>query len=509
MQIAYLEQFRELFRGRETFYGQYGDGPDKRVQTLKGATPREAWEKHLLGEGPYLGQVPIRLDNTCYFGAIDIDDDAIDHQHLAQRVKELNLPLVVCRSKSGGAHCYVFFRNPVPAPAVIKSLKLWAEALGHKQNVDGRQIEIFPKQAAIRAKDSGNWINLPYYGADGSTRRGVSPTGELLSLAEFIAVAEMLMVANAAALAEIQPHDQGVFAHGPPCLQKLHALGLEEGSRNSGMYNIAVFFKLSRPEDWKEAVAEYNVQYLSTPLRQTEVDVINGSVERKDYSYNCDELPIQPHCARSVCNKRRYGIARLRSAIGVKQFPEMTRLRKILTDPPRWVVAVDGVDVELTTDDITQLPRLRRALFEKLNLVIPVIKPGDYDDILRDLLSESEQIEAPEDAGIRGQFNTLVEQFLVRAKSAENREDILQGLPYSEANRVYFRSADLLTFLERKRFTKYSAAEVYTALRSIGAEHSALRTKRSVVKVWSLPITSNLKYDDLEPLPIEKLGAEF
>lgn len=507
--VAFVDQFRELFKGRESFYGQYGDGAEKKIQTLKGAAPLEAWERHIRGEGPYLGQVPIRLDNTCYFGAIDIDDDGIDHQPLAAKVKEFKLPLIVCRSKSGGAHLYVFFREPVPAPIVVKTLKLWSAMLGHKQNADGRAVEIFPKQTAIRPKDSGNWINLPYYGADKSTRKAINADGKELTLAEFIAVAELLMVQNAAALSEIQSPDQGIFAHGPPCLQKLHTIGYEEGSRNNGLYNVAVFFKMAREDDWKNAVREYNISSFTPPLKPGEVDTIIASVDRRDYAYNCDELPISAHCSRGLCNKRRFGIARLRSDHSIKAFPEMTNLRKILTDPPRWLINIEGTDVELATEDLMQMPRLRKELFEKLNMVIPIIKVTDYDDILRKLISQSTQILAPEDAGTRGQFNMLVEMFLSRSRSAEEREDILQGLPFAEKGRIFFRSADLLSFLERKKFHKYSTAEVYSQLRASGAEHCALRTKKAVLKVWSMPIPGYEQTEDFDPVPAEKLGSEF
>lgn len=508
--IAYLEQFQALFSGREAFYGQYGDGAEKKIQTLTGETPVKAWERHINGEGPYLGQVPIRLDNTCYFGAIDIDDDVIDHQALAKRIADFRLPLIVCRSKSGGAHCYLFFEKPVAAPIVVRTLKNWAEMLGHTSNNDGRAIEIFPKQTALRPKDSGNWINLPYYGGDASNRKAVNSDGELLDFGQFIAVAEMKRVKDARALADIQPATgKGAFSDGPPCLQKLHVIGYAEGTRNSGLYNVAVFFKLAFPDDWQDRVATYNGENFTPPLTEREVKTVCQSVERKDYSYNCDELPIQPHCQRGLCNKRRFGIASLKSTHNIKMFPKMTNLRKILTDPPRWLVSVEGTDVELTTDDITQLTRLRKVLFEQLNIVIPVIKPTDYDDILRNLLKEHELIEAPEDAGIRGQFLMLIDQFMARAKSAESREDIAQGLPFGEDGRVYFRSSDLLSFLERKRFYKYAASEIYTALRSIGAEHSAIRTKKAVIKVWSIPESKQAQTEDFDPLDPAKLGVEY
>lgn len=506
-----LDSFKELFSGREGYYGQYGDGAEKKIQTLKGTPSDDIWARHLSGEGPYLGMVPIRLDNTCLFGAIDVDDDNIDHKELAQHVKELRLPLVVCKSKSGGAHLYVFFQNPVPAPLVSKALKSWAVALGHKDNVDGRPVEIFPKQTALRPKDSGNWINLPYYGASTSKRKAVSVTGETLPLEEFIAIAEMLRVKDATELTLIQPATGDIFGEGPPCLQTLHVKGFAEGTRNSGLYNIAIFFKLAFPDDWQNRVAQYNLDNFAPALQPGEVTTVVTSVARKDYSYNCDELPIQPHCQKALCNKRKYGVLKLRSQRSTKAFPPMSALRKILTDPPRWIVNMGGKDVELTTDDITQLPRLRKVAFEKLDLVLPNIRPADYDEILRDLLATAEVIDAPEDAGVYGQFMSLVRQFLEKHKAAEAKEDLFHGLPFKDKdeNLIFFRSQDLMSFLERRRFGKYAASEMFTVLRSSGADHKVVRTKKGLVRCWVMPAPKEEQTESFDPIPQERLGEKF
>jgi hypothetical protein len=43
------------------------------------------------------------------WGCIDIDSYAgFDHQKLINKIKQFKLPLVVCRSKSGGAHVFLF-----------------------------------------------------------------------------------------------------------------------------------------------------------------------------------------------------------------------------------------------------------------------------------------------------------------------------------------------------------------------------------------------------------------
>ena len=77
----------------------------------------------------------------------------------------MDLPLVLCRSKSGGAHLYMHFKQPVPAKQARDALVGCMQALGF----DG--CEIFPKQTQRTSdKNIGNWINLPYYSAVGTDR---------------------------------------------------------------------------------------------------------------------------------------------------------------------------------------------------------------------------------------------------------------------------------------------------------------------------------------------------
>jgi hypothetical protein len=54
-------------------------------------------------------------DDACLWGAIDIDQYPLDHSEVLKRLSRLELPLVVCRSKSGGAHLYLFFKEFVEA----------------------------------------------------------------------------------------------------------------------------------------------------------------------------------------------------------------------------------------------------------------------------------------------------------------------------------------------------------------------------------------------------------
>ena len=65
-----------------------------------------------------VGSIPIDETSHCSFGALDIDDYNLDLVELLSKVKRFKLPLVVCRSKSGGAHLFLFLSEKVAASEV-------------------------------------------------------------------------------------------------------------------------------------------------------------------------------------------------------------------------------------------------------------------------------------------------------------------------------------------------------------------------------------------------------
>ena len=145
--------------------------------------------RHLGGENPSLLSIPILPDGKCCFGAIDVDrhkkeDGTVDHAALARRVTELNLPLIVCRSKSPrSAHLFAFFRETEGLAAVDarRLLEHWRRVLG----IEGA-YEIFPKQTELKPGQVGSGINLPYFG---SKRGAFGKDGEELTLDGFLSLA--------------------------------------------------------------------------------------------------------------------------------------------------------------------------------------------------------------------------------------------------------------------------------------------------------------------------------
>ena len=186
-----ITRFKAIFTGLDIAYGTYriesekssGKQAGKAVVVRKPPTD-DLWQKHLEGVEPSLGIIPIRADNSCIWGCIDIDQYPLDHAGLIKKIRSLELPLVVCRSKSGGAHVFLFTKEPIPAAEMQKYLKGAAALLGEA----GR--EIFPKQAEILVErgDTGNFLNLPYFGGDDTMRYAFTDDGQAATLEEFYAL---------------------------------------------------------------------------------------------------------------------------------------------------------------------------------------------------------------------------------------------------------------------------------------------------------------------------------
>ena len=54
-------------------------------------------------------------DSKCFWGCIDVDMYPLNLKELAQKINSKKLPLIVFRSKSGGAHIFIFVKESISA----------------------------------------------------------------------------------------------------------------------------------------------------------------------------------------------------------------------------------------------------------------------------------------------------------------------------------------------------------------------------------------------------------
>lgn len=489
--MSYLQKFKAIFSGLEIAYGTYkiekerGDGKQAGKATVVRQPPTDdLWEAHLMGNGPTLGIIPIRSDNSCSWGCIDIDQYPLDHAALVKKIAEISLPLVVCRSKSGGAHCFCFVREPIPARDMQDYLKACAALLGEA----GR--EIFPKQAEILVDrgDTGNFLNLPYYGGDNSTRYAIKADGTSATLEEFFELYEACAQTGTPVPPEPPKKETAPIKDGPPCLQALCSQGFPEGTRNNGLFNIGIYLKKQSPASWEDKVVEHNIKFFDPPLPNNEVQVVIKQLNRKDYRYKCKDAPLNSFCNSSLCRTRRFGIG----GHGPDS-PTLSSLSKYASEPPLWFLDINGRRIELETDSLFNQAAFQKACVEKLNILPPTLKKSDWEGMLNELLKEmveTEQIsQASEDTSVTGRFMDLLEEFTTHMQQAMDRDEILMGRPWMDTDegRMFFRMKDLEGHLKRNNFTGMTAPKMAQRLRDMGGEPMSVFLKGRTVRCWKIP----------------------
>ncbi len=507
-----LSRFSATFAGRATAHGYLILNQDgtKTAKTYQLPAPDDAYEKHLKGEGHPFGVIMIREDDTCLFGAIDYDDDGVDHFELEAKIVAHQLPLVVCRSRSGAAHLFLFLREPVAAKIVVDCLKKFREVLGIEKNPNGSPSEIFPKQVKVSPGGTGNWINIPYYDHETTTRYAVAGQ-RALSLAEFLDKAVDRSVSETDLLEWSDPA-LGPFRDGPPCLQEYHKRGCPEGGRNNALLNVGIFFRASEPGMWQDRLREYN-DNIEAPVDYRELGQITRNLDKHDgYVYTCKQHPIESLCKKKECKKQKYGIGFFKKKAQLDALPELGNLIKIvpanpltgIPDPPRYRLTVNNVVLECTGEQLFNPRAFCRLLAQsELNLLVDPPKEFEWNELLRKMLLEVKIEETPEEAGLRGQLLTHFNTFLATRHKSDTVDDVLLGRAASDGNgRVYFCGLDFGAFLIRRGFRDYETSQIYAILqRSQNMTHEMRTLKGKKISLWSVPEPTNEQSESFDHPP--------
>jgi hypothetical protein len=498
-----IKRFCDLFAGYEKAHGQhelFGEADENgkikgKAKTLGYGASMAEYKAHLSGAGPSLGVIPLLENNRCSWGAIDIDiqGEVVLREQLdvlESRIRKMELPLVVCRSKSGGAHLYLFCDPPVAAQILQKKLGEFAAALGYGGT------EVFPKQITrVNENDRGNWINICYYGVTGvePTNRFCIRNGKpIMELAEFVKYAEMMRITERA-LVGVAIAMGSDFADGPPCLQHLATHGLDQGGRNISLTNVAIYYKKKNPDSWQDDVMKFNFDKVSPSLDHAEVSQILKNISRKEYFYTCKNPPLCNHCDKKACAKREFGITFGSSAGELFPIENLTRCSS--KDSVRWYAEHQGCRLELTTDQLFNPFQLQKVFAEKFMVVIISGKHKDWLVRLKELMLTCDEVTDPEDASKQGQFEKLLDNFFSASRPARNRDELIKGNSYTENGRIYFRSEDLFNYLNVRRFN-HNTHEIWQWLKDVGATDHQMRIKGKMLRTWSLPEPE--KFDNME-----------
>lgn len=503
-----VESMMTLFAGFRSAYGIYvtkdaavpGEKHKGTARTAREEVTETLWSRHLEGKES-LGIITITEEGECWWGAIDVDIYNLNHKELLARIHSRNLPLVPCKSKSGGAHLMLFTSEPVPASLMQDKLTEFASSLG----LSGQ--EIFPKQRHIDTSrdDLGSWVNMPYFNAKDTVRFAYSAsTVKALTLPAFIKHANSKRITKAE-LKNLSPKvlvpkgtpkartgqvasDAADFTDGPVCFQQITDQGpVPKGQRNTAMLNMGIYAKKRWPDTWEQELARMNDSYMDPPRTPEEVSATIKNLRKKDYFYNCKSQPMVSYCNPALCKTREHGIGADEMTV------QVTELRKLDTDPPLWFMDIaNHGTVQMSTDQLNSSIGFTKACMEQLSFR-PVVNAKVWTALLGECFEKLIIIEMSEeekvDGSISGAFESLVQEFLQRP-SAETWEEILLRKPYTNGEAVYFRLDDLMQWIGKKGFRDYGRHQAINALRQMGAVHQRQRklAHNRVVRLWSMPI---------------------
>ena len=416
-----MEDFRKIFTGLKRAHGcTFVDKKGADGLKIKGTSfvkrepvTDQLWQNHLNGIEPSLGIIPINEDNECRWGCIDVDKYNLDHKQLLNKLP-MGVPLHVCRSKSGGAHIFLFTTDFVPAKLMRDKLMSLSAVLGFGN------AEVFPKQIELKSQDdTGNFLNLPYFNCKNTTRYCFDDKGNAVTIDVFLSAVEV----SALTPKELQDlkiqRPKSEYDDGPPCLQSLTKEKLDDG-RDRVMFQFRVYAKKKWPDSWADKLDEFNFKHFVNPFRHDEIAKFRK--DKKDYGYLCKDEPMCNHCDKQLCKTRKFGVGTQ------SMFPQLSDLQIVQLDPKIFRLNVDGERIELKAEELQEQRLFVRACMNQIHKFPAEIKRKDYKEMVTLLMSNPEIIEAPTGASKLEQLAEHLENYCTsRTAEGASKEDMESG----------------------------------------------------------------------------------
>ena len=418
-----IERFRNIFQGLDRAHGvtivgeSNGNGQKVKGKSFVKRDPvtPELWLKHLQGT-ENLGIIPINDNSECRWGCIDIDSYAgFDHKKLINKIKNLNLPLIVCRSKSGGAHVFLFTSDYVSAKIMRDKLVQIRAVLGYGNS------EVFPKQTELKSQDdTGNFLNLPYFNGNDSTRYAFNDNGEAVNLDGFYLLYENKKQKNVDNIKVERPKSE--FSDAPPCIEILALNKIGEGGRNNALFHYGTYAKQKWPSEWKSKLIMFNATAMEKPMPDSEVQIVITQHDKKDWGYKCKDQPMCSVCDKTLCRSRKYGIGQ------EILFPGLTDLQVIDLEDPYYYLNVDGERLYLeNVKYLRQQSLFQEACMKQLRNRPPTLKEKDWVTITNLLLHNAEVTEPAEGLRTEDQLQNHLEEFCLNRQVSTDKNDLKKG----------------------------------------------------------------------------------
>lgn len=459
----------------------------------------ELLRRHVAGEIT-VGAYQVRGDTVRWL-CLDLDGDYGNPETCREAVRALAATarrrgLAPLAEVSGGKGWHVWLLTAeISAVLAIQVAAGLLAAAGPAAREGPHQVEIFPKQTETGPeKPFGNLVKLPFGIHRGSGVRSqlVHPeTLQPLPGEEQVELLAAIAPHTEAQLAAVVREwgDVGQAPRKPSAPGR--ATGADGGPILSGTRNATLtsFAGTMRRRGMIEreiaaALLAINAR-CEPPLSEAEVRKIAWSIGRK-----------HPH-------ETGWDVGAIPDRLTT-----IEPLRKVLTEPPRWVVTVREQPLELIHADLIEFRRFKSICIAKLNYV-PLFASAT-DDAGHKLTQQAtwEKVflapalarldpgrayeAAPDDAGERGATWHDVLAFINDRPHGETLRELDTRALVRVNGHILFRGRTLREWLKRHGAHLLPADELWSVVRTHGGKPVSVRTAGGVLKAWRVPVPAEL-----------------
>ena len=484
------QTLNRIFKGLDDAFGYYKIEHQKVATVKKTGKARteskpltiEQWIEHLEGKIG-LGVVPINRNNKCNWACLDIDSyEGFDHKKLLQDIFDFGLPLVVCKSKSGGAHCFLFLSEEVECVHVRQYLTKLSIVLGHPG------VEVFPKQdKLVSENDKGNWLNMPYFNTD--ERKCIQLDDDSikeLSLEEFVEYVDLEALTedqfytifndyNPDKADQINITDE-ILQGAPPCIISLAKNLIQNGTRSDVLIHFGTLIhKKYGPDQFNVYMPEINQNYCVEPLSAQELNstVLLSLNKDREYNYRCNLPCVKCFCNPNLCIQAKYGIP-------ARDFtPRFENLNKTASTPAIYVMDTNYGRLTLTEDQLNKPREIQEECVKQCRIRPPLMKDALWSEILNELLQSMTVIEPPEDTLKINEIKTYIVKY-IQANADPDKQSIrdTDGVYQSPDGYCYFKLQSVY-----KHLLKYNVIDKKESKASLSIILDELNIKQRRIRI--------------------------
>jgi len=483
-----VSKFKEIFLGLERAYGTFQPKESLREDNKaegetwirKNPVEDSLWESHLKGLWPSIGIFPINDEDKCRWGCIDVDEYPIDHVSIAQKIAGKNLPFIVTKSKSGGAHIFLFFKEYVNAGIVHHKIRDLASSMGLGH------CEVFPKQEKLLREGNesdwevGSFLNMPYHnGLDQTDRYAFDDKGNVLNLDGFLAEVEKKSLTTEELKKLSLKKEKSEFHDAPYCIEAyLTENGkVQKGSRDNFLFQYAVFAKKKYGESYEDEVHKFHHKYFEEALRPKEIEKIIKQADKKDWGYKCKDQPMCQFCNKSLCRIRKFGIGEDSVITDVGNVTQYGN-----NDDAIYHITINQEStIVCTVEELYDQHKFRKKCLVKTKSMPPMMSRNDYDAFVTSLVSKAIEVKTDEEMTPEGQFKIVLAKYI---SNQANAVDQLQE------------------YMRNRKHAALSTNQVAVFIRSLGGDSTKRKLNNKPGQlVW---FVANDKFNSVERIEAEE-----